>query len=191
MASWRATSVTTDQDRTVVLVQHLRAGGADVAGQLDQVYREPLLRFCWGYLGNMDEAEDALQEVWYKVLTTEEVPDNFRPWIYRVARNHSLNILRLRARRKDGQVCSGVSQIEDALTGHLTRLVKDEMHSRVRAAVSALPESQQEVLRLRYVEDLSRPEIAEILDLTEAVVKSRLFEGIKRLRNCAPDLLGT
>lgn len=183
--------MTTDQDRTVVLVQHLRAGGADVAGQLDQVYREPLLRFCWGYLGNMDEAEDALQEVWYKVLTTEEVPDNFRPWIYKVARNHSLNILRLRARRKDGQVCSGVSQIEDALTGHLTRLVKDEMHSRVRAAVSALPESQQEVLRLRYVEDLSRPEIAEILDLTEAVVKSRLFEGIKRLRNCAPDLLGT
>ncbi len=183
--------VTTNQDQTVVLVQHLREGGADVAHLLDQVYREPLLRFCWGYLGSMEEAEDAIQEIWFKVLTAEEVPDNFRPWLYKVARNHTMNMLRRRAKRKDGHVFSGVSQIEEVMTGHLTRLERDELHSRVRAAVSGLPDSQQEVLRLRYVEGLSRTEIAEILDLKEALVKSRLFEGIKKLRECAPDLLGT
>ena len=183
--------VTTNQDQTVVLVQHLREGGADVAHFLDQVYREPLLRFCWGYLGSMEEAEDALQEIWFKVLTAKEVPDNFRPWLYKVARNHTLNMLRRRVKRQDGHVFSGVSQIEEVMSGHLTRLARDELHSRVRVAVSGLPDSQQEVLRLRYVEGLSRAEIAEILDLKEAIVKSRLFEGIKKLRECAPDLLDT
>ena len=51
-----------------------------------------------------------------------------------------------------------------------------------------LEESQREVLRLRYVEDLSRLEIAEVLDIPESVVKSRIFEGLKKLREHASRL---
>ena len=74
------------------------------------------------------------------------------------------------------------SQVHELLTGHLTRLARVEQHSRLAELVGQLPETQREVLRLRYVEDLSRAEIAEVLEIPGSVVKSRLFEGLKRLR---------
>jgi len=183
--------VSDDPDQTAWLVRRLRGGEADVAVQLDRMYREPLLRFCWGYLGSMEEAEDALQEIWYKVLTAPHVPDSFRPWIYKTSRNHCLNLLRHRARRKDGKALAGASQIAASMTGNLTKLLQEELEEQLRAEVEALPAAQQEVLRLRYVEGLSRADIAEVLDTPESLVKSRLFEGVKRLRDLHPNLQDT
>ena len=57
-----------------------------------------------------------------------------------------------------------------------------ELQSRVSELVQGLPDAQRETLRLRYVEGLSRAEIAEVIETTESVVKSRLFEGLKKLR---------
>ena len=186
--SKRYAEVSDDPDQTALLVRRLRAGEADVAVQLDRMYREPLLRFCWGYLGSMEEAEDALQEIWYKVLTAPHVPDIFRPWIYKTARNHCLNTRRHLARRKEGRAMPGASQIAASMTGNLTKLLQDEMEEQLRVEVAALPAAQQEVLRLRYVEGLSRTDIAEVLEIPESLVKSRLFEGVKKLRDSHPNL---
>ncbi len=170
------------RDLTPSEVARLVEGDPEAAGILDRVYRPALQRFCWGYLGNMEEAEDAVQDVWHKVLQADSVPDRFKPWLYKIARNHCCNLLRERARRKEGAELPAASQVDAALTGHLTRLVKGEVNSQLAAAVSGLTDRQREVLRLRYVEDLARAEIAEVLDVPESVVKSRLFESMKRLR---------
>jgi RNA polymerase sigma-70 factor (ECF subfamily) len=169
-------------DLTPSLVGKLRAGDAEAGSLLDALYRQPILRFCWGYVENMDEAEDAVQEVFCKALKATEVPDNFRAWLYRIARNHCLNVLRARARRHDRQAPPADSQLPAGQTGNLTRLVKHELQSRIVHLLSALPVAQKEVLRLRYAEDLSRAEIAYVLESPESVVKSRLFEGLKKLR---------
>ena len=183
---------TTDRTRelTSSLVTRLRQGEAEAGALLDDLYRDALFRFCWGYLGSTEEAEDAVQDICFKVLSAKDVSDAFRPWLYKVARNHCLNVLRGRAKRKDGHRLPAPSQVCDALTGHLTRLANDELQSRVRELVNTLSEAQREALRLRYVEDLSRAEIAEVLDLPESVVKSRLFEGLKKLREQASLLEG-
>ncbi len=172
-------------DMTPSLVLRLREGDPDAGALLDNLYRDALVRFCWGYLGRMEEAEDAVQDICYKVLTIKSVPDAFRPWLYKTARNHCLNLLRRRARRKDGQGLPPASQVCEILTGHLTRLVRNEQQSRLGELVISLPETQREVLRLRYVENLTRTEIAEVLEIPESVVKSRLFEGLRRLRELA------
>lgn len=172
-------------DLTPQLVRQLRQGDAHAAAELNRLYRDAMYRFCWGYLGNNDEAEDAVQDVCFKVLTAKDVPECFRPWLYRVARNHCLNLLRSRNRRHDAHKLPSASQLPQSLTGQLTRLVRDEHQSHVVAMLNQLPEAQQEVLRLRYAESLSRTEIAEILDLPESVVKSRLFEGLNKLREQA------
>ncbi len=173
------------EDQTTWLVARLRRDDPEAGALLDSLYRDALLRFCWGYLGRMDEAEDAVQDICYKVLSSRHIPDIFRPWLYRIARNHCLNLLRERASRKDGQALRAASQLHDTLTGHLTRMVKDEMRSQVAELVGKLSEAQREVLQLRYVEGLVRAEIADVLELPESVVKSRLFEGLKRLREYA------
>lgn len=182
----------TDRTRemTPSLVIRLRQGEPGAAALLDDLYRDVLYRFCWGYLGSSEEAEDAVQDVCFKVLSAKEIPERFRPWVYRIARNHCLNLLRGRGRRKDGHRLPSASRLHAALTGQLTRLANDELRMRMAELVDSLSESHREVLRLRYAEDLSRAEIAEILELPESVVKSRLFEGLKRLREQAGDLQG-
>ncbi len=179
-----------DKDLTPTLVAGLREGDPEAGKLLNTLYRERLIRFCWGYVGAIDEAEDAVQEICYKVLTAPKVPDAFRPWLYQTARNECLNLLRRRIRHQERRALPVVSELHEILTGHLTRLVRDEQRSRLGELVCGLPEAQQEVLRLRYVEDLSRAEIAETLELPESVVKSRLFEGLKRLREKASLLDG-
>lgn len=171
-----------DEDSTRSLVAKLRSGDGDAGVLLDGLYRQALVRFCWGYLGRIEEAEDAAQDICYKVLRAESIPDAFRPWVYKAARNHCLNLLRGRARRKDAEELPAASQVLEVLTGNLTRLVRREQQSQLADLVRSLPEGQREALRLRYVEDLARSEIAEVLEIPESVVKSRLFEGLKRLR---------
>lgn len=175
-------------EATRLLVSQLRGKDAAAAAELHRQYRDALVRFCWGYLGRLEEAEDACSEVLYKVLAGDEVPDAFRPWLYKIARNHCLNLLRKRVQRKEGAALPSASRMPDSITGHLTRMVREEMRAKLSEVVHTLPEEQQEVLRLRYVEDLTRAEIAEVLDVPEPLIKSRLFEGMKTLRDFAENL---
>ena len=170
------------------LVARLNQKAPDAAAFFHQLYRNALIRFCFGYLGQVEEAEDAVQEICIKVLNASAIPEHFRPWLYKIARNHCLKSLRARSRRD--QKLTRPSQIPDAVTGHLTRMVKDELKARLTDAFQQLSEEHREVLRLRYVEDLSRTEIADVLELPEPLVKSRLFEGMKKLREAAERLGG-
>ncbi len=141
-----------------------------------------MVRFCHAYLGSTEEAEDAVQEVFYKVLRATDVPDNFRAWLYRIARNHCFNVLRARARRGDQHDLPAASRLAADATGNLTRVVKQELRARIAHLLAALPLEQREVICLRHGEDLSRAEIAYVLDIPESTVKSRLFQGLKKLR---------
>jgi RNA polymerase sigma-70 factor, ECF subfamily len=170
-------------DLTPTLLTCLRAGDPEAGVQLDALYRRNLVRFCGGYLGNAAEVEDVVQDVFCRVLTSPTVPDNFRAWIYQVARNRCLDVLRARGRRRDDQDLPDDSRLQADLTGNLTRLVRRELRSRLHHLVAGLTAGQREVLRLRYVEGLSRAEIAQVLEVPETLVKSRLFEGLEKLRD--------
>lgn len=169
-------------DLTPSLVARLRSGDAMAGTLLDQLYRRPLVRFCYGYLRDQQEAEDAVQEVFCRVLRATEVPDDFRAWLYRIVRNHCISALRAVARKHEPQVLPAPSHLAGGTTGNLTRLVKQESRARIARAVAELPAEQREVLMLRHGEGLSRLEIAQVLDIPEATVKSRLFQAVKKLR---------
>ena len=62
-------------DLTPSLVARLRSGDTTAGGLLDQLYRRAVVRFCRAYLGSSEEAEDAAQEVFYRVLRATDVPD--------------------------------------------------------------------------------------------------------------------
>lgn len=156
------------------------------AGRLRELYGEPLLRFAYGYLRDESAAEDLVQEVFLRALESEEEPDQARPWLYRIARNLCLNQLRDGARRGAGRLRTGFDAA-DSRTGALTRLVGAERDGQVNDWLARLSTEHQEVLRLRYAEDLSRAEIAEVLQIPPSLVKTRLYEGVRRLRALASD----
>lgn len=176
-----------EEDVTPSLVRRLRAGDAEAAERLDRLFRAGLVRFCVGYLGSVDLAEDAVQEVLAKAWKSDVVPERFRVWLYTVARNHCLNVRRGLGRRRDGGVLPTDVEIAASCTGMVTRLARREEVVRIERLVAALSESQREIIRMRYGEDLSREEIAEILELAPSVVKSRLYEAMKTLRARAGD----
>ncbi len=167
-----------------VLVERARDGDGQAASELVLRYRDAMARFCFGYLGHLQDAEDAAQDVLAVVNRSDRLPPNgFRRWLYRVARNRCLNLLK---QRKDGRAGAG-SVVNDSRwasprTGPRTALLRREREEEIRRLLSALPDHQREVLILRYFVGLCRREIAEVLDVPDSIIKSRLFEAGQRLR---------
>lgn len=176
----------TDESITPAVVRALREGSSEAAKLLDAGFREPLRAFAARYLRGRDDAEDAVQEVFLKVFASETIPDDFRAWIYRIARNTCSNRIRSRERRRDGVRLDTQFELGRDSIGPMTRLVKQEEAEALERRLRALSEGQQEVLYLRYSQALSREEIATVLDLPESVVKSRLYEAVKKLRGTEP-----
>jgi RNA polymerase sigma-70 factor (ECF subfamily) len=167
---------------TPSLVIRLRDGQSDAGQMLDQLYRERLTRFCVGYMGNRDEAEDVVQDAFYRVLCSTAVPDNFRAWIYEICRNRCIDRLRAKNRRLEDQPLATYPHIAAHMTGTLTRLLKGEQRNQLWKRLATLPADQREVLLLRYTEGLSRVEISTVLSIPEKLVKSRIFNGLNTLR---------
>lgn len=170
-----------------LLALHAR-GAPGAAEELDQRYRRALVRFASGYLADAEEAEDAAQEVLMRLFSEREPPLSPRAWLFRATRNGCLNRLRSRGRRPDGQPLPSSLDPEAALSGPLTRLARLEEGRELNEMLALLSEQTRELLRLRYAEGLSRDEIALVLGLEHALVKSRLYEGLKALRRLAEDL---
>ncbi len=170
-----------------LLLAAARRGDAASSERLVRLLRRELTRFCAGYVGPND-ADDAVQEVFRRLLGVDVAPERPRVWIYTIARNHCLNQLRGRARRIDEATLRSGMDLLASVTGPATRLAREEEATRARALLERLSDEQREVLRLRYVEELGRDEIAEVLGLPVSIVKSRLYEGMKKLRDLAgPD----
>jgi RNA polymerase sigma-70 factor (ECF subfamily) len=168
-------------DLTPTLVVRLREGH-DQAGQLlHELYWERLVGFCLRYVGSRDTAEDVVQDAFCKVLESPTVPEVFRAWIYRICRNRCLDLQRAARRHGDETLPTGSFLAEDE-DSPLSRMVDDEQRAHLRELVATLPEDQREVLMLRYVEGLSRAEAAEVLGISDKLVKSRLYHGLERLR---------
>ena len=163
------------------LLPRMRRGDAAAAAELDRRHRASLVRFAAGYVG-VDDAEDAVQDVFRRVLQSGEVPRDVRVWLYVVTRNHCLNVVRGRGRRRDGARLATDAELAASLTGGLTRILRAEERDALALAMERLPADQREALRLRYTEQLGRAEIARIVDVPESVVKSRLYEGLRKLR---------
>jgi RNA polymerase sigma-70 factor (ECF subfamily) len=144
--------------------------------------RERLRRFCRGYLADAEAAEDAAQEAFRRLLAAGAAPREPLAWLRATARNLCLNELRTRRRRRDREPLERGADATAGWTGPLTRLLRAERADDVARRVAALPDDEKELLRLRYWDDLTRAEIAELLALPESVVKSRLFEALERLR---------
>ena len=153
--------------------------------ELDNRYRAALVRFCTGYLTSQEEAEDAVQEVFAKACAAQAVPHNMRAWLYTVARNQCLNLLRSRGRRLVTTPMPSDIELAASCTGQVTGLLRREEYQHLQRLLQSLSSAERELIRLRYGEDLSRGEIAEVLELPESTVKSRLFETLKKLRGRA------
>ena len=159
------------------LVALTRRGNQAAYEALVGRYQARLLAFCRHMLGSREDAEDVLQEVFaaaFNAMIADERALNVRPWLYRIARNRSLNHLRR-------VQAIGVDSMDVHLSENGTSAA-DKVHRREEFRllvedVQGLPETQRTALLLREIDALSYDQIAEAMETTIPSVKSLLVRA--------------
>src|SRR5689334_6045435 len=167
------------------LIALVRRGNHHAFEALVGRYQTRLLAFCRHMLASREDAEDVLQEVFaaaFNAILADERAINVRPWLYRIARNRSLNHLRR-------TTAIGVDSMDVHLSEHgettAEKLHKREEFQLLMSDVSELPETQRTALLLREIDALSYEQIAEAMDTTIPSVKSLLVRARVSLAEAA------
>src|SRR6202161_4449022 len=159
------------------LIALTRKGSQAAFEALVARYESRLLAFCRHLPASLAGAEDGLAEVMtaaFNAILADERPINVRPWLYRIARNRSLNHLRrIQA--------IGVDSMDHHLAEHGTSTA-DKVHDREEfrllvGDIHELPETQKTALVLREMDALSYEQIAEAMETTVSSVKSLLVRA--------------
>ena len=157
------------------LVELLR-GGSDTAFEvLFDRYHRKLLAFCRQMVGSTEEAEDVVQHTFlaaYRELPASGRPIAVRPWLYAVARNRCLSVLRMRGRRPAGE--AGGEPASEHLSAAVER--REELRD-LLGDLAELPDDQRAALVLAELGDVSYPEIAQVLDCHRDKVKALVFQA--------------
>ena len=173
------------------LIALTRRGHHGAFEALVQRYQPRLLAFCRHMLGSQEDAEDVLQEVFtaaFNAMLADDRAINARPWLYRIARNRSLN--HLRRPQPAGQDSMDVFERDGGATTADT-VHKREEFRQIVADVHELPETQRTALLLREIDALSYDQIAEAMDTTIPSVKSLLVRARVSLAEAAESRLLT
>ncbi len=148
-------------------------------------FKDDLYRIALSYLGGREEAEDAVQEIFFKIfrsLYRFKLEKRFQPWLFSVAVNHLRSRYRKRVLRfrSDEKVRTETAGISSSDPGRETE--KRETQDEVRRAVTALPAALKEVVVLYYLQESAVKDVAAALGISEENVKSRLFRARKKLK---------
>jgi RNA polymerase sigma factor (sigma-70 family) len=159
------------------LIALIRRGRHSAFEALMSRYQLRLLAFCHHMLRSREDAEDVLQEVLaaaLRAILADEREINVRPWLYRIARNQSLNHL-----RRAKPIGADSMDIYYADHGESTaeKVLKREAFRELIADVSRLAETQRTALLLREIDALSYEQIAEAMETTVSSVKSLLVRA--------------
>lgn len=174
------------------LAQRARRGDVSAFEELVRRHHGAVLGLCGSLLKDATEAEDAAQEIFLKVfrsLGSFRGDARFSTWLYRIASNHCLDVLRAAARRPSTSWDKLVEERGDAADALLGRGPREDLGAEAKdlavRLLAELPPEYRLVVILRETRGLSYEEIAEATDATLDSVKARL----RRARGMLQDLL--
>jgi RNA polymerase sigma factor (sigma-70 family) len=157
-----------------------RAGFLALTGDL----RPELHRYCARLMGSVIDGEDVVQDTMARALAAlhevEEMPQ-LRPWLFRIAHNRALDLLRSRALRKAEPIEAASDIVDDAGLDPMEVLMRQEAVETAVSRFAELPLLQRSVVILKDVLDEPLKDIAELLGLSVDAVKAHLARGRARL----------
>jgi len=164
----------------VEIVKQAQAGGLEALRALVAQYHIPALRAAQIILGDPQDAEDTVQEVWIQVLRSLgslRDPSKFNAWLYRMVRNTAL-----RKRQQRATKLSDMALQEDLFPEQTESNPHADMMPWLPIALHSLSDKDYFVTSLHYFNGLSVEEIAQLLEVPAGTVKSRLFHARKILK---------
>jgi RNA polymerase sigma-70 factor (ECF subfamily) len=171
---------TVPEQNDLQLARSCAEGDTDVLASVYARFGERMKSIALQQLGNLSDAEDAVQETFIKMHRGAAGYNGeaaFTTWLYRILINTCYDMLRKRTRR------IRETAIDDEVTGgRAANSVDDVKRIALRKLLSELPEQRRTVFALFEIEGLSHAEIAGILDITEGNSKWILFSTKKQLQ---------
>ena len=172
-------------------VEAARQGDQSAFEQLVHLYEKRVLALTTRMCKNPADAEEAAQEAFlsaWQGLPFFRGDASFSTWLYRLASNACVDLLRREGRR---QSAAGPSlndeevqlEVPDTAPSPQEQAERSELRQQIEAGLQALTPDHRQVLLLREMHQLSYDEIAQTLDVDVGTVKSRINRGRKQLRN--------
>lgn len=188
-----STSKAESREADIEMVLAVREGDTTAYRGLVEKYQTRVYQMVYGMLRNQEDARDITQDAFVKAydnLARFRLESSFYTWIYRIAMNLAIDFLRKQKRRgttefdetianRDGTGAIDEQHHQDSPSKSLER---KQLYDRIMAALQELPEDQRQVILLRELEGLSYKEIADVMEIPEGTVMSRLYYARKKLQ---------
>lgn len=178
------------------LAARAKEGDRAAFERLAGLYWQEVFRMLYFRVSNAADAEDLCQEVFLKAYTrlaSLRNPESVRAWLYGIALNQARDFQRkqrLRAYFRTASLEDGRENAAQAAGGPsaLEAAASKDFWRQVAKFCQSLPRSQREVFTLRYLDDLTIPEIAQAMHISESAVKTHLYRAVRRFKR-SPGLL--
>ena len=187
-----------DRDTESELARQLIAGETGAFNRFVDYFRPKIFQYSWLMCGHREDAEEVAQETLLKVFESGDQlrePEKIRSWVFRIAKNACLMKRRksvfaparelsldefMPSKHQDGEQV----RIEIADWSALPdgKALQSEMRELLEKVIQELPEAYRSVILLRDMEELSTQETAQILDVSEDAVKTRLHRARLAIR---------
>jgi RNA polymerase sigma-70 factor (ECF subfamily) len=162
-----------------VLLLRCQIGDKNALTELIERYKKPLWYFINRLLDDSEPTEDIFQDTWLTVIRQMHglrEPDSFSTWLYRIARNKVYHQLRKK------RVWSELSEDVAAPNENEDDIVSLEDAAKVHKCLKELRPEHREVLMLRFLEQMTYQQMAEVLDCNLGTVKSRVYYAKRALK---------
>lgn len=175
------------------LIRKCKAGDAQFYEPLVRAYEPSGLRLATAMLGNLEDARDALQDSFvkaYEALHRFDLRRPFGPWFFQILRNHCRDVLRSRQARAKLETRDERLELRpaDIEKGPERLQQKAAAKSLLWEALERIGEEHREILVLKELQGFRYNEIAQVLDIPEGTVASRLFHARRALKDALEEM---
>jgi RNA polymerase sigma-70 factor (ECF subfamily) len=170
---------------TLLLIKRAAGGDSESFGRLYDIYLEPIYRYVYHHVGETNTAEDIAQEVfikaWKAIKSCRGKETTFKAWLYRIAHNHTIDYFK--CRREESRIDSqNLADKSDSLDTSLDEIEEDSEISRVLSEMTSLPDSQRQVVVLKFIEGLGNREVSRIMGKSQGAIRVLQVRALAGLR---------
>ncbi|MCS6789288.1 MAG: sigma-70 family RNA polymerase sigma factor [Patescibacteria group bacterium] len=168
-----------------IIIKKAKNGDAEAFGLLYDYYFEQIYRFIYLKVSHKEDAEDLAHQVFLQALKKMKDYEYkglpFSSWLYKIARNEIVDFYRSK------KTNTTLEELENVLSSDDDIDIKDKLDlkiqlEKVKEAIKKIKPEYQDIIIMRFIEDLSIKEVAEILDKTEGSIKLMQHRAINSLK---------
>jgi RNA polymerase sigma-70 factor (ECF subfamily) len=150
-------------------------------GQLYCIYVQPIFRYLYSRIGSIPEAEDVTTQTFLAALeglSRYRHDGHFAAWLYGIARRKAMDHFRSQRKQAPLEYVEHIPVQGDLLQD----VIRSDQNVALARLINSLPENERELIRLRYIAELSFAEIGRLLNRSEGAVKKSLYRLLARFQ---------